>query len=71
MNASKRSWRITANSFQSVVSNSTFSAEMNLAYPIPEWGGAKLRMQLENAVVLTDKGVRWFDRRQTKFHIVT
>jgi Xaa-Pro aminopeptidase len=54
-----------------VVANSTFAAEMNVLYPIPEWGGAKLRMQLENGVAVTDKGVRWLDRRQTKFHVIT
>ncbi len=53
-----------------IVSSSTFAAEMNVSYPIPEWGGANLRMQLENGVALTEKGVRWLDRRQTKFHIV-
>jgi Xaa-Pro aminopeptidase len=53
-----------------LVYNSTMAAEMNLAYPVPEWGGAKLRMQLENGIAITEEGVRWLDRRQTNFYIV-
>ena len=53
-----------------LVYNSTFAAEMNLAHPVPEWGGAELRMQLENGIVFTEAGVHWLDRRQTEFHLV-
>ena len=53
-----------------LVYNSTFAAEMNLAYPVPEWGGAELRMQLENGIAFTRKGVHWLDHRQTEFYLV-
>jgi Xaa-Pro aminopeptidase len=53
-----------------LVYNSTFAAEMNLVYPVPEWGGAGLSMQLESGIAFTRKGVIWLDRRQTEFHIV-
>lgn len=53
-----------------LVYNSTFAAEMNLAYPVPEWGGKKLSMQLESGIAFTRQGVKWLDRRQTKFHVI-
>lgn len=53
-----------------LVYNSTFAAEMNMAYPVPEWGGADLSMQLENGIAFTERGVHWLDHRQTEFYLV-
>jgi Xaa-Pro aminopeptidase len=53
-----------------LVPNSTFTAEMSVTYPVPEWGGRELRMGLEQIVVFTGTGTRYLDGRQTNFHII-
>ena len=53
-----------------LVYNSTFTAELSVTYPIPEWGGKELRMGLEQVVVFTRSGMQFLDGRQTKFHLV-
>lgn len=53
-----------------LVYNSTFTAELSVTYPIPEWGGKELRMGLEQIVAFTKNGIYFIDGRQTKFHIV-
>lgn len=53
-----------------LVPNSTFTAELSITYPVPEWGGKELRMGLEQIVVFTGKDVRYLDGRQTGFHII-
>lgn len=50
--------------------NSTFTAELSVTYPVPEWGGKELRMALEQVIAFTDKGAYFVDGRQTTFHIV-
>ena len=53
-----------------LVYNSTFTAELSVTYPVPEWGGKELRMGLEQDVAFTRQGVQFLDGRQTKFHLV-
>jgi Xaa-Pro aminopeptidase len=53
-----------------LVHNSTFTAELSVTYPVPEWNGQELRMGLEQIVVFTEKGTQFLDGRQTKFHII-
>jgi len=53
-----------------LVYNSTFTAELSVTYPIPEWDGKELRMGLEQIIAYTKTGVQFLDGRQTKFHIV-
>jgi Xaa-Pro aminopeptidase len=53
-----------------LVYNSTFTAELSVTYPVPEWGGQELRMGLEQIVVFTERGTEYLDGRQTKFHVV-
>jgi Xaa-Pro aminopeptidase len=53
-----------------LVYNSTFTAELSVTYPIPEWGGKELRMALEQIVAFTRDGMQFLDGRQTEFHIV-
>ncbi len=53
-----------------LVYNSTFTAELSVTYPIPEWDGKELRMGLEQIVAFTRNGMQFLDGRQTKFHIV-
>jgi len=53
-----------------LVYNSTFTAELSVTCPIPEWDGKELRMGLEQIVAFTKNGIYFIDGRQTKFHIV-
>jgi hypothetical protein len=53
-----------------LVYNSTFTAELSVTCPIPEWGGQELRMGLEQDVVFTLGGMQFLDGRQTRFHLV-
>lgn len=53
-----------------LVYDSTFTAELSVTYPIPEWGGEELRMGLEQIISFTREGTKFLDGRQTKFHII-
>ena len=53
-----------------LVYNSTFTAELSVTYPVPEWGGKELRMGLEQIVAFTKQGVQFLDGRQTRFHLI-
>lgn len=53
-----------------LVYDSTFTAELSVTYPIPEWDGKELRMGLEQIIVFTQEGTQFLDGRQTKFYIV-
>lgn len=53
-----------------LVPNSTFTAELSVAAPVPEWDGRKLRLALEQVFAFTDKGAYFLDGRQIRFHIV-
>lgn len=53
-----------------LVYNSTFTAELSVTYPIPEWDGKELRMGLEQIIAFTKTGTHFIDGRQTKFHLV-
>lgn len=37
-----------------------FSIELFAWTPVPEWGGAKARIPLEDDAIVTDRGVEWF-----------
>ncbi len=53
-----------------LVPNSTFTAELSVTCPVPEWGGRELRMGLEQIVVFTGDGMRFLNGRQTEFHLI-
>lgn len=53
-----------------LIYNSTFTVELSVTYPIPEWDGKELRMGLEQMVVFKQDGTQFLDGRQTQFHIV-
>ena len=53
-----------------LVYNSTFTAELSVTYPIPEWDGKELRMGLEQIIAFTKTGIHFIDGRQTKFYLV-
>ena len=47
-----------------------YSIELNVQVPVPEWGGQKVRIALEQDAVFTKDGVKFLDGRQTAFHLV-
>ena len=53
-----------------LVPNSTFTAELSVAGPVPEWGGREMTLSLEEVVAFTPDGVRFLGGRQTRFHLV-
>ncbi len=54
-----------------LVPNSSFTVELSVTMPAPEWGeGKEFRLPLEQAIVFTSKGVYFLDGRQTKFHLI-
>ena len=53
-----------------LVPNSTFTAELSVDVPVPEWGGSLLRMGLEQDIAFTTAGVQFLDGRQTAFFLI-
>jgi Xaa-Pro aminopeptidase len=53
-----------------LVPNSTFTAELSVAAPVPEWDGRELRLSQEQVVAYTSRGAYILDGRQTRFHLV-
>jgi hypothetical protein len=53
-----------------LVPNSTFTAELSVAAPVPEWEGRELRLALEQDLAFTARGAFFLDGRQTRFHLV-
>ncbi len=50
--------------------NSWISIELNTATPIPEWGGRKLFVMMEDDAELTDAGYRFFRPRQESWYLI-
>ena len=50
--------------------NNSFTMELSISAPLPEWGGQEVRMALEEDVVFTREGCRPIDGRQTEFYLV-
>jgi Xaa-Pro aminopeptidase len=46
------------------------SIELNTTTPVPEWGGQKVTIMLEDDAYLTPQGMRWFRPRQTSFYLI-
>jgi Xaa-Pro aminopeptidase len=50
--------------------NNSFTMELSVSAPLPEWGGQEVRMALEEDVVFTKAGCRLLDGRQTEFYLI-
>jgi hypothetical protein len=50
--------------------NNTFTMELSVTGPVPEWDDAELRLALEQDVCFTQDGCRPIDGRQTEFYLV-
>ena len=46
------------------------SIELNTSTPVPEWGGQKVTIMMEDDAYLTRDGMKWFRPRQTAFYLI-
>jgi Xaa-Pro dipeptidase len=46
------------------------SIELNTSTPVPEWGGQKVTIMMEDDAYLTKEGMKWFRPRQTAFSLI-
>jgi Xaa-Pro aminopeptidase len=46
------------------------SIELNTSTPVPEWGGQKVTIMMEDDAYLTKDGMKWFRPRQTSFFVI-
>src|SRR5215813_4452443 len=46
------------------------SIELNTTTPVPEWGGQKVTIMMEDDAYLTKDGMQWFRPRQTAFYVI-
>ncbi len=54
-----------------LIPGSWFSIELQTTTPVPEWGGQKLEVALEEDAMLDEQGkMSWILKRQTEFHLV-
>lgn len=54
-----------------LIPGSWFSIELQATTPVPEWGGQKLEVALEEDAMLDEQGkMSWILKRQTEFHLV-
>jgi hypothetical protein len=48
----------------------TFTMELSVTGPVPEWDNEDLRMGVEEDVVFTESGCRCMDGRQTELYLI-
>ena len=53
-----------------IVANTAWSIELNATVSIPEWGGQKVRIMLEEDAFFDGKAVHYIDGRQTELHVI-
>src|SRR5215213_2417475 len=46
------------------------SIELNTTTAVPEWGGQKVTIMMEDDAYLTKDGMKWFRARQTAFYLI-
>ena len=46
------------------------SIELNTTTAVPEWGGQKVTIMMEDDAYLTREGMKWFRPRQTAFYLI-
>lgn len=44
--------------------------ELNTSTPVPEWGGQKVTIMMEDDAYLTKDGMKWLRPRQTAFYVI-
>ena len=53
-----------------VMAKTAWSIELNATVPIPEWGGQKVRIMLEEDAFFDGTSVTYIDGRQTELHLI-
>ena len=53
-----------------LVKGTYLSVELNTASAIPEWGGQKIFVMMEDDAYLTDEGYKFFRPRQTAYYLI-
>jgi len=53
-----------------LVKGTYLSVELNTATAIPEWGGQKIFVMMEDDAYLTDEGYQFFRPRQTEYYLI-
>jgi Metallopeptidase family M24 len=53
-----------------LVNGTYLSVELNTASSIPEWGGQKIFVMMEDDAYLTDAGYKFFRPRQTEYYLI-
>ena len=54
-----------------LIPGSWFSIELQATTPVPEWGGQKLEVVLEEDAMLDEQGkMAWILKRQTEYHLI-
>src|SRR5580704_2158902 len=53
-----------------LVKGTYLSVELNTASTIPEWGGQKIFVMMEDDAYLTDEGYKFFRPRQTAYYLI-
>ena len=61
----------TATSLEPPFREGSYTAiELNTSTPVPEWGGQKVTIMMEDDAYLTKDGMKWFRPRQTSFYVI-
>jgi hypothetical protein len=47
-----------------------YAIELNVKKPAPEWGGAEVKMLLEEDAIFTNGSLRWLNGKQTKLYLI-
>ena len=50
--------------------DTVYAIEGNIAVPLPEWGGQRMQIMLEQDALFDGKGVRYLAGRQTDWHLI-
>lgn len=53
-----------------LVAGTAWSIELSAVVPVPEWGGQKVRIMLEEDAFFDGEQVTYIDGRQTNFHLI-
>ena len=53
-----------------LIKGTYLSVELNTASSIPEWGGQKIFVMMEDDAYLTDEGYKFFRPRQTEYYLI-
>jgi hypothetical protein len=50
--------------------DTTYTVELGVTFPVPEWDGQEVRFSLEQDAAFLRAGIDYLDGRQTAFHLI-